>query len=117
MQKFKSPLSTNAPTRMIIRKIILLIGLLIAAIIINAAYSTYFENEKTNQRISDKLNTKLEIADSLLNNELEKLRIISGVVREQNQKFAYFVEYDKPNSIAIMLNTSARACHRFCILL
>ena len=109
MQKFKSPLSTNAPTRMIIRKIILLIGLLIAAIIINAAYSTYFENEKTNQRISDKLNTKLEIADSLLNNELEKLRIISGVVREQNQKFAYFVEYDKPNSIAIMLNTSARA--------
>jgi len=109
LQPYKSPLSTNVPRRTIIRKIILLFGLLIAAIIINAAYSAYHENKKANQRISEELDTKLGIAASLQNNELDKLRIISGVVREQNQKFAHFIEYDKASAITIMLKTIAHA--------
>ena len=97
-----------ASKKTIIRKIILLFGLLIMAIIVNAAFSTYRENKAVNQRISMDLEAKLSIAAYLEENESEKLAMISGLIREQNQKFAHFTEYDKVGSITIMLETIAR---------
>ncbi|UCF91252.1 MAG: hypothetical protein JSW39_23725 [Desulfobacterales bacterium] len=106
MQSGRRP-SAYAQKKAIISKIFVLFGLLILAIIGNAAYSTYHENKNVNARISQELDAKLEIVSSIQSQEVEKLAIISETVREQNQKFADFLDYDKLEPITTMLKTIA----------
>jgi signal transduction histidine kinase len=82
--------------------------LLIMAIISNAIYSAYRENQVIKIRISGELENRLTIANSILKQELNTLKIISGTVREQNQKFVEFMDYDKIAPITIMLETIAK---------
>ena len=89
----------------IIRSIILLFGLLIAALIVTGVYSTFIENDRAKQDEAQELAKKLEIAKSIQNNEIDQLDIISNIVREQNQKFSDFLDYEKISSITSMIKT------------
>ena len=53
------------------------------------------------------LKTKLNIVFALQNNALEKLNIISGIVKEQNQMYCNFIDYDNHTAIAFMLKSLA----------
>ncbi len=107
MKPDKTPASVNAPSNTIIRRIILWFGLLLIAIIGNIVYSAFQENKNIRRHISDDLDVKLGIASSILDNEVEKLKIITGIVREQNKKFSDFLDYDKLIPITVMIrNTS-----------
>lgn len=97
--------SNKASKNLIIRRIILLFGLLIAAVICTGVYSTVEENRRAELDVSRELAKKLEIAKSLQNNEVDKLRIISGLVRGQNKKFSDFLDYENFNSISSMIKT------------
>ena len=98
-------MSNSASKNLIIRRIIFLFGVLIAAVICTGVYSTFKENRRSKQEVARELGQKLDIAKSLQNNEIEKLRIISGLVREQNKKFSDFLDYERFASITSMIKT------------
>ncbi|MDM8550325.1 ATP-binding protein [Desulfobacterales bacterium HSG2] len=104
----KSPQPASDSRRTIIREIILLFGFLITVIIGNTVYSAFQENRNASQRISDELSAKVRIADFMWRNEVENLRIVSGAVREQNQKFSDFLDYDKVIPITVILRTISK---------
>jgi len=93
--------------RAIIRNIILLFGLLIAAIISSAAYLAFQENKTFAQYTYKDLDTKLKIADSIQNSEMDKLKGLIRIIREQNQKLVDFLDYDQLKSVTIMLQNMA----------
>lgn len=93
--------------RPIIRKIVLLFFLLIGVIIGNAIYSTIQENRKAISQLEQELESKMTIVESMLAHEMDKLGMVSGIVKEQNQKFVDFLDYDKLKPITIMLQTIA----------
>jgi len=108
LQSDKSPQPASDSRRTIIREIILLFGFLIAVIIGNAVYSAFYENRNASQHISNELNAKIRNADFMWRNEVENLRIVSGAVREQNQKFSDFLDYDKVIPITVILRTISK---------
>jgi len=83
--------------------VILLIGLLISAIILNAAYLTFMTNKNALSRAHMDLYTKFNIAKSIHDNQIEKLKILSTIVKDQNQKFCDFLDYDNQDAIGYML--------------
>lgn len=97
----------KGPRRTIIRKLILLFILLIAVIIGNAIYSSIQETRKVNLQLNQQLQSKLIIAESILNYELDKIGMVSGIIKEQNRKFVDFLDYDKIKPITVMLQTIA----------
>ncbi|MFH1216126.1 MAG: ATP-binding protein [Pseudomonadota bacterium] len=97
----------KGPRRTIIRKLILLFILLIAVIIGNAIYSSIQETRKVNLQLSQQLQSKLIIAESILSYELDKIGMVSGIIKEQNRKFIDFLDYDKIKPITVMLQTIA----------
>ena len=96
------------PSRAIRRRIVFLSVLLLGAIIGNAAISTYQEYRKVEENINNEVENRLRMAGSIKDNHLEKMAIISESIREQGQKYADFLDYDKTAPILIMLNTIAR---------
>ncbi|MBU0968399.1 MAG: hypothetical protein KKA54_18705 [Proteobacteria bacterium] len=106
----------KGPHRTIFRKIILLFILLIAMIIGNAIHSSIQETQKVNQRLNQQLQSKMVIAESILNYELDKISMVSGIIKEQNRKFVDFLDYDKIKPITVMLQTIA-AKHNIDLLL
>ncbi len=110
MKRDKPARLENIPGRKtIIRRIILWFTLLILAIVSNAVHSTFKENKIANERIFKELNTRIESADSTRNYVVEKLKIISGSIREQSQKFADFSDQDKLGSITDRLCATAES--------
>jgi len=69
----------------------------------NAIYSTLKYREKVNRRISVSLEGKLNIVDTLLITELEKMSIITGIVKEQNSKLVDFLDYDRIRPLKLMM--------------
>ena len=109
-------LTEKGPRRTIFRKIILLFILLIAMIIGNAIYSSIQETHKVNLRLSQQLQAKMIIAESILNYELDKIDMVAGTIQEQNRKFVDFLDYDRMQPITVMLQTIA-AKHQIDMLL
>ncbi|MFZ5763974.1 MAG: ATP-binding protein [Thermodesulfobacteriota bacterium] len=103
----RKPQQEKGPRRTIIRKIILLFILLIAVIIGNAIYSSIQETRKVNVQLHQQLQSKLIIAESILSYELDKIGMVSGIIKEQNRKFIDFLDYDKIKPIIVMLQTIA----------
>lgn len=95
----------NKSKKTIIRKIILLFGLLIAAVIGTAVYTTILENRRANENVKQEVTAKLEIATSIMNNEIDKIDIISKIAKEQSQKFSDFLDADKIEPITSMIKT------------
>ena len=104
--------TNNAQSKMILnRKIfkslssffIFSFALLILVITGNAIYSTYQYREKVQRRILVSLEGKLNIFNTILLTELEKIKIISGIVKEQNQKLVEFIDYDRLRPLKLMM--------------
>ena len=112
-----APGAKKGPRRTIFRKIILLFILLIAMIIGNAIHSSIQETKKVNQRLNQQLQSKMVIAESILNYELDKISMVSGIIKEQNNKFVDFLDYDKIKPITVMLQTIAAKHHIDLLLL
>jgi signal transduction histidine kinase len=91
-----SPMSTFG-------KVGLMVVFLIAAIIGNAIYAIMKENDNHSKQMAVRLDTKLQVACSLLDNEREKLQIIAGSIRERGHLFTEYLDYDNINPITVML--------------
>ncbi len=102
-----APPPPNRPRKRVIRNIFLLFGLLIAAIIGNTLYVTYQGEKRARKHQYEDLKAKLNIVAALQNNALEKLNIISGIVKEQNQQYCDFLDYDNVAAIRFMLKSLA----------
>ncbi len=107
MKSDKSQTYRVAPRRRIVLKVVLLFLLLITSVIATAAYSTFLENKRANHLFSQELLRKIEIASSVQNGRIEKLRIISGIVKEQNQRYCDFLDYDNLSALTFMLKSIA----------
>ncbi len=83
----------------------LLFALLILAIIGSGTYISYQQNHTAVTLRTTNLKVKLGMLEAIHNNELNNLRNTLSIIREQNQKIADFLDYDKINSIRIMLDT------------
>ena len=105
-QNAASPPS-NRPRKRVIRNIFLLFGLLIAAIIGNTLYVTYQGDKYAKHHNYEDLKTKLNFVSALQNNALEKLNVISGIVKEQSQRYCDFIDYDNHIAITFMLKSLA----------
>jgi signal transduction histidine kinase len=116
MDEHHPHLPEKGPPRTVFRKIILLFILLIALIIGNAIYSSIQETQKVNLRLSQQLQAKMIIAESILNYELDKIEMVAGAIQEQNRKFVDFLDYDRMKPITVMLQTIA-AKHQIDMLL
>ncbi len=92
-------------TKSIIGKIFFTFSLLIAIIVVNASLSFYQGQKSAKRNIEGQLQGKLETAEAVLQSELEKLKIVSGIIREQNREIIEFLDYDKIKPISIMLQT------------
>jgi signal transduction histidine kinase/DNA-binding NtrC family response regulator len=77
--------------------------LIILVISGNAIYSTMQYREKVSRRISVSLEGKLNIIDTILITELEKMSIISGIVKEQNSKLVDYLDYDRIRPLKLMM--------------
>ena len=97
----------NHPRKKVLRYIFFLFGLLIATIIGNTLYVTYYGEKNARQHHHEDLKAKLNILSALQNNALEKLNIISGIVKEQNQRYCDFLDYDNIIAIRFMLKSLA----------
>jgi len=99
--------SLNAPRKKVIRNIFLLFGLLFVAMIGNTLYVTYQGEKSARENYYKTLKAKLNILAALQNNALEKLNIVSGIVKEQNQQYCNFLDYDNVAAIHFMLKSLA----------
>ena len=99
--------SPRRPTKWVIRNIFLLLGLLIAAIVGNTLYVTYQGEKSAKENRRKELKAKLNSIAAIQNNALEKLNIISGIVKEQNQRYCDFLDYDNIAAIRFMLKSLA----------
>ncbi len=77
--------------------------LLVAVIAVNVFYATVKEQNRTRETVISQLEDKAETANAILVTELEKLKIVTGIVREQNNKIINFLTYDDIAPIKVML--------------
>ena len=100
--------SIQAGRKSILRNnVLLLFGLLIFAIIGSGTYISYQLNDNAIVRRTEDLEIRLGMIDAIHNNELSVLRNTLSIIREQNQKIANFLDYDKIEPIGVMLDTIA----------
>ena len=93
------------PNKKIIHTIALLFVLLTAAIIANALYTSIIINRDMLQHQRIDTLGRLNIARAVHNNQLEKLKTISLIAKEQNQKYCQFLDYDNVKAISYMLKS------------
>lgn len=93
----------------IIGKAVLLFLLLIIVVIASALYSTLQENKNAYLQVNEELKSDQHLAQSMLQYEVEKLKIISGIIRERNSTFSQFLDYDKLAPIQIIFQTISLA--------
>ncbi|MEN8256248.1 MAG: response regulator [Thermodesulfobacteriota bacterium] len=77
--------------------------LLVAVIAVNVFYTTIKEQNRVREAVGQQLEGKSETAHAILVNELEKLKIVTGIVREQNKKIVKFLTYDDIAPLKVML--------------
>jgi PAS domain S-box-containing protein len=96
-----------APSKAIRRRIALFSGLLLAAIVASAAFSTYREFKHVEEIVSGEAENRLRTADSIVENQIEKMNILAESVRQQGQIYVDYLDYDKIAPISTMLDTIA----------
>ncbi|MEN8189675.1 MAG: ATP-binding protein [Thermodesulfobacteriota bacterium] len=83
----------------------LLFGLMILAILGSGIFISYKQNQYAVARSNEDIAIRLGMVRSIHDNELAKLNNTLSILREQNQKIANFLDYDKIEPIRIMLDT------------
>jgi len=84
-------------------------GVLISFIIVNGVYSTAKWYSEESEEQDKQLDNKLTIAHSIIANEIEKIKNINLIVREQNAKFQELMNYDNDRAINIILQGYAQS--------
>ena len=108
MSQFSTASQAKYGRKTVLRKYIaLLFVLLVLAIIGSGTYIYVQQNIFAQQHRAIDLTVKLGMLEAIHNNELENHRNTLSIIREQNQKIANFLDYDKIKSIKIMLDTIA----------
>jgi signal transduction histidine kinase/ActR/RegA family two-component response regulator len=95
----------NYPKRKIMHTIILLFGVLIVAIIANAMYTCININRDMVRNARKDMLGRLNIAKATHDQQIEKLKTISLMAKEQNQKFCNFLDYDNVPAVTYMLKS------------
>ena len=103
LNKAKQGTEPRRPKKSLLRNILLLFGALITAIVGNALYSAYQASKEAIRHLEIDQQSKLKTIVSIHNNELQKLNIVSSIVKEQNQKYCDFIDYDNLVAITFML--------------
>lgn len=93
----------------IIGRVILLFLVLITVVIASALFSTFQQNKNSKYIRTEKLKNAHLVAQSISDNEIEKLKIISGIIRERNSTFAQYLDYDKLRPIQIIFQSVSSA--------
>jgi signal transduction histidine kinase len=105
------------PRNTLARKIIFLFSALICLIVSNALYSTVKQSKDAAERIDLNLTSNLSIIQSIFENQVVLQQSVSNIIREQNQKFVTFLDYDKIAPISIMLHNISNKNHLDLLLL
>ena len=112
MSQFSTASQAKYGRKTVLRKYIaLLFVLLVLAIIGSGTYIYVQQNIFAQQHRAIDLTVKLGMLEAIHNNELENHRNTLSIIREQNQKIANFLDYDKIKSIKIMLDTKIGRAH------
>jgi hypothetical protein len=82
-------------------------GVLILAIVANAAYLIFQLNRDLLDHVMRDTRDKLNLVFALHNGQIEQIRIISNIVREQNQRFCNFLDYDNVEALSYMIKSLA----------
>ena len=90
-----------------VRGVVLAFAVLIFVTLMNGAYAIIVGNRNTNVMVSNSLEERLNVADSVLQYELRELDFVGGIVREQEQKIIHYLDFDKLRPIQVMLQTIA----------
>ncbi len=106
MDKQSSSGVENTGRKSVLRNnIILLSCLLVFAIIGGGSFISSEQHKNAVLRRTEDLDVKLGMVQAIHDNELEKLNNTLSIIREQNQKMSNFLDYDKLEPIAVMLET------------
>lgn len=85
--------------------IVLLFGFLVSAIIFNALFSLFLTDRDIKDHAWDDVQIRLDIVQSVHQNQLDKLSIISQVAKEQNSRVCNYIDYDNVEAIAYILES------------
>ncbi|MEN8199161.1 MAG: response regulator [Thermodesulfobacteriota bacterium] len=99
------------------RRVLFILCLLIGLIVLNSVYSAFDRNQKTQKRMTERLEASQATASAVLDYELNSLDTIGGIIREQQPELIEFLDYDKLRSIQIMLQTAASLYHIDAVLM
>ena len=105
MKEFRNHDTADTQPRSIINLIGLIFAVLISLIIANGIFQLYMETNKEFARINEDLESKIEIAETILSNEMEKLEVVAGIVKGQQLKLVDFMDYDRVRPIKLLLQT------------
>jgi signal transduction histidine kinase/DNA-binding NarL/FixJ family response regulator len=92
----------------LLSKILLVFALLIAFIVANGVYSTWRWHTGAMRRLDADLDAKLDLAQAMLHNELDKFALSARVLHEQNSRLVDLFEYDNYRAMNILLQNAAQ---------
>ena len=103
----KSHFQTGLPLKpkSAIRKFGFIFLILIMATVANGVYTIHHESTNEYDRTTKGLEAKLEIANTILLNEMDKLEVVAGIVKGQQLKLLDFMDQDKLRPIKIILQS------------
>ncbi len=102
------PLSSNNPAQPgFIRKLRFTTIVLVLFIFLNGGYAVYKGILVSGELVSSTLSERLTNAESVIRYELMELDMVGSIVKEQEQKFVKYIDFDKLRPIQVMLQTIA----------
>ena len=87
----------------IFRQIFIIFAILIISIIANTIFSTIRESKYASTSLNEELNYNLDTSYSIILDEMEHYKMVTGILKEKNRKFYKFLLYDNFKPIEIML--------------
>ena len=108
--------TTTERPRRIIRLIVAGFALLVTAMVANAAHLYLRLDDQLLAHLQTDTRGKLNLVFTLHHSRVEEGRIISKIVREQNQKFCDFLDYGNIDALNVMVKDLA-ALHRLDMVL
>ena len=97
----------ESPQSNVFRIAFLTFVLLLVVTLLNGAYGIVVNKRITSSMVATALEERLAVVASVIRYELRELDFVGGIVREQEQKIIYYLDFDKLRPIQVMLQTIA----------
>ncbi len=97
----------ESPQSNVFRIAFLTFVLLLVVTLLNGAYGIVVNKRITSSMVTTALEERLAVVASVIRYELRELDFVGGIVREQEQKIIYYLDFDKLRPIQVMLQTIA----------